>query len=91
MKDRSIAWATTNFTPNLEVEILGATDTVLKKMNEASVDGKVIGKWQDTRPMVESSIILYEKGGKIFMQNSYNDGSSSNEEFVTKKRDNRIC
>ena len=91
MKDRSISWATTNFTPNLEVEILGATDAVLKKMNEATVNGKVIGKWQDTRPLAESSMILYEKEGKIFMQTTYHDGSSSNEEFVTKKRAGKIC
>ncbi len=90
MKDRSIAWATTNFTPNLEVEILGATDFEEKKMNSLITDGNVIGKWQDVRPMAECGMILFEKDKKIYMKRAFGDGSSGDYEFIKKKYNGEI-
>lgn len=86
----SAAWATTHFTPNLKVEILGASDQEEKVMNEASVDGTIIGKWQDTRPLAECTMIIYKKGNKIFMKSTYGDGSSSDDEFIKKNYKGKI-
>lgn len=85
------AWATTHFNPNLEVKILGSTDTEDKIMNKVSVDGDVIGKWQDTRPYADKSMILYEKNNKLFMKSTCKDGSSGDIEFIKKKYNDNNC
>jgi hypothetical protein len=79
------AWATTHFTPNLEVEILGTTSETEKKMNSVKVDGKMIGKWQDARPYSECLWILYEKNKKIFLKRTFSDGSSGEDEYIKKQ------
>lgn len=84
------AWATTHFTPTLEVKILGATENEEQKMKTATVNGDVIGKWNEIMPGVENTIIIYKKGGKIFMKNLFKDGSVSNKEFVQKKHKGKI-
>lgn len=86
----SAAWATTHFTPNLEVEILGSTDAEDKKMNAVSADGNVIGKWQDTRPYADYSMIIYEKDKKVFMKSTYKDGSSGDVEFLKKNYKGKV-
>jgi hypothetical protein len=90
MKDGSGAWAITNFTPNLEAEIIGTTNIEEKKMNDVIVDGNVIGKWQDVRLMAECGLILFEKNKKIYMKRSFGDGSSVDDEFIKKNYNGKI-
>ncbi len=85
MKVGSGSWATTHFTPELEVQILGSTaieDDILKAVSIEA--GTVLGKWEDQRTMVESSLILYEHKGKIKLKSTYTDGSFS-DRILTKK------
>jgi len=84
------AWAISHFTPNLEVQILGATYTEDEKMNSVSVDGKIIGRWQDVRPMAERGMIIYEKNNKIYMKHTFSDGSTGDYEFIKKKYDGKM-
>ncbi|HUW06999.1 MAG TPA: hypothetical protein VMW01_12135 [Williamwhitmania sp.] len=83
-KTGSGAWATSHFTPDLNVEIGGTTAEEDKKLNATKVDGRVIGKWQDTRPYAGCFMTLYEKNNKIFMNQAFSDGSSSDDEFIKK-------
>jgi len=86
----SVAWATTHFTPNLKVEILGSTDAEDKKMDNVSVDGNIIGKWTDKQSYSEHTAIIYEKNNKIYMKSIYSDGSSGEVEYVRKKINGKV-
>lgn len=79
------AWATTHFTPSLTVEILGSTDLEDKKLKSIKFTGKVLGKWQDNRPYASCLLVIYKKNGKLFLKKTFTDGSSGDEEFITRK------
>ena len=79
------AWATTHFTPDLKVEILGMTASTDKKLSSIKVDGEIIGKWKDSRPYANCLLVIYKKSMKIFMKEIFSDGSSSKQEFIKKK------
>ena len=83
-------WAMANFTPDLEVEIIGATETEEKKLkiNAENVAGKIIGKFYDES--ISATFTVYEKDGNTFLKMSFNDGSSSITELKTKELKNGI-
>lgn len=75
-------WATTNFNPDLEVKILGLTPKQEKTFANDSEDSKrdVIGIWLDR----DGKITIYRKGGKLYLERKFKDGSSSNNKMVEK-------
>lgn len=72
------AWASTHFTPNLEIKILGATENQMeasiKKSNE--IDGKVIGKWKEDQ-YTNSVYIIYEKDNQLIIRTIFSNGQQS--------------
>jgi hypothetical protein len=90
IKDHTTSWASTNFTPDLNVEILGASEEEIRKMNSVPVPTGKIGKWQDERPLAESGIILFTKDNKVYMRRSLRDGSFVDKEFVKKSQGGKI-
>lgn len=78
-------WASTHFTPNLEVVILGSTESEDKIMQNVKIEGNIIGKWKDDRPYVGCVISILEKEKKTFMKFIYQDGSSFEKELSIKK------
>ena len=86
MNHKSGAWATTHFTPKLEVNILGSTAEEDLRLSKVSANGQgIIGKWIDNRPTVESVLVVYKKSKKTFMKTTYKDGSSSDSELRISK------
>lgn len=83
--DTENAWAISHFKPELEVEILGATNDQTAKMKEAKVDGQIIGKWEDKRSMGLGLITIYEKESKLFTKFNFANGQSMEEETIKKK------
>jgi hypothetical protein len=86
MKVGSGAWATTHFTPDLEVQILGATADEEKEMNELSKNvegGKILGQWFEQQA-TSSTYVYYEKNKKLYMKTIFKDKSSM--ESVVKKK-----
>lgn len=82
------AWATTHFTPNLEVKILGITEKDEKKLDATPLPvGEIIGKWRDVRPGVENLMVIFKDAGKLKLKTTYHDGSSVEEE-ITKRIEN---
>lgn len=82
------AWATTHFTPDLEIKILGATKEEDKMLDEIPMpEGEIIGKWRDETLMIESVEIIYKADGKVRIQTTYKDGSQSDYE-LTEKQEN---
>ena len=62
------AWATTHFSPDLEVIILGATEDASKEMEERKVTGEIIGAWKDNDAMMPSKIYLVKENGKLYIK-----------------------
>lgn len=78
-------WATTHFTPNLIVEVLGSTESEDEIMQHVKIDGNIIGKWKDDRPYVGCVINIIEKEKITFMKFIYQDGSSFDKYLSIKK------
>lgn len=80
------AWATTHFNPNLDVRILGLTaeqeETLKQQPDDPSRE--VIGSWLDESPFIGSRITIFRQNGKLFIENTYKDGSSGKKEIVEK-------
>ncbi len=77
------AWATTHFNPSLQVSILGMTteqeQALARQVN--SPGQQVIGVWLDKSPSANRTT-LYKKGGKIFWERKFWDGSELTLEMI---------
>ena len=84
------AWATTHFNPNLEVKILGFTveqENALRQLPD-DPSREVIGFWLDESLYgMGSRITIFRQNGKLFIENTYKDGSSGKKEIVEKLSD----
>jgi hypothetical protein len=71
-------WATTHFTPDLEVRIYGLTAGEESALvgEAADIKGESVGYWLDQRPMVAGTITIYGSDGKFYMERRFKDGSS---------------
>jgi len=87
MKVGAGGWATTHFNPNLEVRILGLTDEQEKALIQQIDDPlrELIGSWIDDRMGVGNRTTIFRRNGKIFMENTYPDGSSGQKIIVAKR------
>lgn len=91
IKDDSNAWATSHFTPNLKVEIIGSTleeETKLKSESK-NVDGKILGEFFEKK-YVNGTFTVYEKDNKTFVKMAFKNGSSSIDEMTKKNVKNGI-
>ena len=86
MKVGAGAWATSHFTPELEVQILGATAEEENNLNKSAgkIDGKQIGKWFEQQA-TSASYLFYEKNNKFFMKTTFKDGSMMESKINKKK------
>lgn len=77
-------WATSHFTPELEVIILGLTAEKEEKMTQAakSTSRDVVGIWMDERPYIGATITIYRENKKLYLKSKYKDGSGSTEEMT---------
>jgi hypothetical protein len=92
MKIDAGAWATTHFTPELDVQILGATAEEEKSSNELSknIDGaKTLGTWFEQQ-YTSSTHIYYEKNGKFYVRIIFKDKSSMDSEVKKRKVKNGL-
>lgn len=92
MKVGSGAWATTHFNPKLKIKILGLTleeeAKIVQQAKNHSAD--VVGIWLDDRPFIGATITIRRKGGKLYLETKYKDGSGSNEEMTERKSSSGI-
>ena len=81
------AWATTHFTPELEVRILGLSAEEEKKLSAEPVPAnrEIIGQWLYDTPFLGRRITIFRKSGKLYIERKFKDGSSSNQEILEKK------
>ena len=65
------AWATTHFSPELEVIILGATKEASREMDEKKVTGTILNSWKDNDAMMPNKIYLVKENDKLFIKTIY--------------------
>ena len=78
-------WAITHFTPDLEVKIIGLTAEQEQELKTEAYDPMrdVIGTWLD-EGVIGRKITFYHKGGELFMDTKYKDGSDATTELIEK-------
>ncbi|OGU58117.1 MAG: hypothetical protein A2X64_05620 [Ignavibacteria bacterium GWF2_33_9] len=93
MDENDIAWATSHFTPELKIEILGSTSNEdLNSTKNIQVDGEIKGKWKSEQIMPGVTLILVlEKNGELILKSVFKDGSSSDKKLTqtTENKKNR--
>lgn len=79
-----MAWATTHFIPDLEIEIIGSTESEDQLTSDTSkIPGKVIGKWRCEKSLMGATLIMFNDSlGKTYIRITFKDGSSSDSEVV---------
>jgi len=89
------AWAITHFKPELEIEILGATQEASKEMNEKKVTGTILNIWNDNDAIMPNKIYLVNENDKLFVKtiyakNSYSEATEIINEVTEVKRNGLI-
>jgi len=79
-----MAWATTHFTPDLEVEIIGSTENEDHETSKTTdIDSEILGKWRSERSLMGAALILYKNSeGKLTMRITFKNGSTMDSEIV---------
>lgn len=69
------AWATSHFSPDLEIQVLGVEDTSrsVSGTGNQSPEREVIGEWVDHRPGL-GRIVIYEEDGNVLVEENFADG-----------------
>ena len=77
MNVKEMAWATGHFNPNLEINILGITNSEQEQLKNIDLPtGEIIGDWYDNTTHAENRIIIYKVDGNYKMQITYKGESS---------------
>lgn len=76
MKVNAGYWATTYFTPDLEVRVIGLTADDAEKLATQlpSQDRDEIGRWLDESAF-NKRVTIFRKDDKLYMEDAYQDGS----------------
>ena len=86
------AWATSHFTPRLEVNIIGmsaAEEAKLTARVETKAGQLVIGVWLDKDPVLPGRITIYEKAGRTYFSQTWRDGSVTTREATRSETTSR--
>ncbi|MCL9805881.1 hypothetical protein NAT51_10130 [Flavobacterium amniphilum] len=80
-------WATTHFTPELEVNILGSTESQDQKTAKTDkIDGEILGKWRSEKSLMGASLVFFKnKEGKLYIRITFKDGSTMDSEIKETK------
>tara|TARA_B110000037_G_scaffold50024_1_gene61476 strand:- start:3700 stop:4335 length:636 start_codon:yes stop_codon:yes gene_type:complete len=65
------AWASTHFSPDLEVKILGATKEASEEVSKTKVTGEIINSWFDNDAMMPNTTYLVKENNKLYMKTLY--------------------
>ena len=75
---RNYCWATTNFSPELEIKIMGATEESFKALNNTNTTGEIISTWINNDSMTPSKIFLTKENDKLYMKTRFAKTTTSN-------------
>ncbi|GGI92412.1 hypothetical protein [Legionella impletisoli] len=92
MKIGSVAWATTHFTPDLEVDIFGSTaeeDLSIQKLS--ATNNSILGQWKSEQTLMGAIITLYKSdNGDFRIKTVFPDKSISDEKVVKSSQNGKI-
>lgn len=87
-----MAWATTHFTPNLEINIIGSTenqDIITSKTTE--IEGEILNKWRSEKSLMGGTLVLFKNlSHKKTMRITFKDGSKMDNEIVESNINGKI-
>lgn len=86
-----LAWATTHFTPELAIEIIGSTDSQDQETSKATdIAGEIVGKWRSEKSLTGGTLILYKNiEKKLIMRMTFKDGSKMESEIKQSIKDDK--
>lgn len=74
-------WATTNYNPDLKVQILGETADEYEKIKKAPIpDGEILGAWMANWGQ-EYKMTAYSHEGKTFIRSDFGNGSFADKSY----------
>jgi hypothetical protein len=87
-----MAWATTHFTPELNVVIIGSTEKEDQATSKTSnIEGEIIGKWRSEKSLMGAVLILYkDHEGKLMTRIAFKDGSTMDSEVVKSRQGGKV-
>ena len=87
-----IAWATTHFTPDLKVEIIGSTEAQDQEtLKTTDIVGDIQGKWRCEKSLSGATMILYKNAeNKLMMKIKFKDGGDMEDEIKESKQNEKI-
>jgi hypothetical protein len=77
------AWATSHFTPDLEVSIMGSTenqDNITSKTND--LEGEILNKWRSEKSLMGATLVLFKSTSGKVMRINFKDGSKMESEII---------
>jgi hypothetical protein len=81
---KGMAWATTHFTPSLEINIIGSTenqDVITSKTTD--IEGEVLNKWRSEKSLMGGTLVLFKNSSqKKIMRITFKDGSKMDSKIV---------
>lgn len=79
-----MAWATTHFTPNLEINIIGSTENQdMQTSKTTDIEGEVLNKWRSEKSLMGGTLVLFKNlSQKKIMRITFKDGSKMDSEIV---------
>lgn len=86
-----MAWATTHFTPELKVEIIGSTESQdVKTSNTDNIKGEIIGKWRSEKSLMGATLILYKNPeNKLTIRITFKDGTNTESEIKKSQKNGK--
>lgn len=89
---KGMAWATTHFTPNLEINIIGSTeieDAVTSKTTDIS--GEILNKWRSEKSLMGATLVLFKNdSNKLIMRITFKDGSKMDNEIAQSNLNGKV-
>lgn len=85
------AWATSHYSPELKIQILGSTESEDEQTSKTdNINGEVLGKWRSEKSLMGATLILYKnESGKLVMRVNWKTGNPS-EEKIAKSTSNGL-
>ena len=87
-----MAWATTHFTPNLEINIIGSTENQdIQTSTTTDIEGEILNKWRSEKSLMGGTLILFKNlSQKKTMRITFKDGSKMESEIVESNLNGKI-
>jgi curved DNA-binding protein CbpA len=81
---KGMAWATTHFTPSLEINIIGSTENQdIQTSKTVDIEGEVLNKWRSEKSLMGATLVLFKNSSnKQIMRITFKDGSKMDSEII---------